>query len=147
MVEAVNDCTLENFGINGHDDPYFFLPETNKYGYKNPKITSTSIYDEDAYAILFFFMRKGQVMPLHDHPEMSVFTRVLTGRLRVRALDKINKDWHSHKNEMSDYVYFQNSHQLNFEAIVKTDEILEENDTKLTLPYENNIHSFEAVED
>lgn len=40
---------------------------------------------EGAHATLFA-LRRGQIMPLHDHPSMTVISKVLFGSIRVRTL-------------------------------------------------------------
>ncbi len=43
------------------------------------------IGEGSAHATLFA-MRRGQSMPLHDHPSMSVISKVLFGAIRIRTL-------------------------------------------------------------
>ena len=45
--------------------------------------------DEEDYRLVLFFFKKGTRMPLHDHPNMSVFFRLVFGNLSYRAYDKI----------------------------------------------------------
>ena len=45
-------------------------------------------HSED-YRLVLFFIKKGTRMPLHDHPNMSVFFRLLQGELEYRAYDKV----------------------------------------------------------
>ena len=53
------------------------------------KITIASSDDND-YRLVLFFIKKGTVMPLHDHPNMSVFFRLVMGNLQYRAYDKVD---------------------------------------------------------
>ena len=46
--------------------------------------------DDNDYRLVLFFIKKGTVMPLHDHPNMSVFFRLVTGSLAYRAYDKVD---------------------------------------------------------
>lgn len=56
-------------------------------------ITNTSgvgyqeVYSGPEMTVCIFLLRAGGRMPLHDHPEMHVFGRLLFGRLRVVSLD------------------------------------------------------------
>mmetsp|Transcript_11433 Transcript_11433/g.17014 ORF Transcript_11433/g.17014 Transcript_11433/m.17014 type:complete len:258 (+) Transcript_11433:150-923(+) len=45
---------------------------------------------EDQYSIGIFFMPPHTEMPLHDHPYMWVFSRILTGSVAITSLDWIN---------------------------------------------------------
>ena len=91
MSEQLNDLSLEELGIDGEDDPYYFRPErVGGRGRPSPKITATHIVDTDDYAILLFFLKKGSGLPLHDHEDMHLYTRVLTGQIKYRAMDKIS---------------------------------------------------------
>ena len=162
LAHQFNSLSLEDLGIDGPDDPYFFRPEFDRDGLKVPGITVTHIYDNEDYAILLFFLRKGEWLPLHDHEDMAVLARVLTGKIRYRALDKINL-----KSEPKDpyniYNYYKNS--IAWEAIVKADEIISpqdhskpinqqnvslpffrEKENQLVLPYDKNMHYLEAIE-
>jgi hypothetical protein len=92
LMEQVNDLTLEDLGIDGENDPYFFRPEQDHKGRNYPPLSATHIEEKEDYAVLLFFLKKGSVMPLHDHQDMILFTRVLTGSLRYRSMDKINHE-------------------------------------------------------
>ena len=82
MVSRMTDVTPEQLGIEGKDDSYHFSKNLNK-------ITIASSDDND-YRVVLFFIKKGQVMPLHDHPNMSVFFRLVMGNLSYRAYDKVD---------------------------------------------------------
>jgi len=45
------------------------------------------IYSGPEMTLCIFVLRKGAVLPLHDHPGMHVFGRLLFGRMRVRSYD------------------------------------------------------------
>ena len=38
---------------------------------------------------MLFFIKKGMEMPLHDHPNMSVYFKLMFGKLKYTAYDKI----------------------------------------------------------
>src|SRR6266498_142864 len=48
--------------------------------------TSIDIGDRAAHATIFP-LRRGAVLPLHDHPSMTVVSKVLHGRMRVEWFD------------------------------------------------------------
>ena len=46
--------------------------------------------DSEDYRLVLFFIKKGTRMPLHDHPNMAVFFRLVFGKLNYRAYDKVD---------------------------------------------------------
>ena len=71
---------IDKLGITGRDDPYHFKKNLNR-------VTIDGKDCED-YRLVLFFIKKGTRMPLHDHPNMSVFFRLVFGNLAYRAYDK-----------------------------------------------------------
>lgn len=67
-------------GVEGPDDPYHFQKQLNR-------ITVEGCED---YRLVLFFIKKGTRMPLHDHPNMCVFFRMLFGKLNYRSFDKVD---------------------------------------------------------
>jgi len=67
----MNQIDIREFDIDGSEDPRYF---------SNP-ISRMVIDGCDDYRLVLFFIKKGTVMPLHDHPNMCVFFRLLFGRL------------------------------------------------------------------
>ena len=79
IVEKMASLTPEQLGVDGADDPYHFDGPLNR-------ITITGENSED-YRLVLFFIKKGTVMPLHDHPNMSVFFRLMFGQLKYTGYD------------------------------------------------------------
>ncbi|RCV41627.1 hypothetical protein SETIT_9G152200v2 [Setaria italica] len=52
-----------------------------------PIITCKTIYSCSNFTIAVFFLPQRAVMPLHDHPGMTVFSKVLIGSTHVEAYD------------------------------------------------------------
>ena len=50
-----------------------------------------------------FFIRKGTRMPLHDHPNMCVFFRMLFGKLNVQTYDKVDEKFRYNKFSLDEY--------------------------------------------
>jgi hypothetical protein len=48
---------------------------------------------EDAphYSVGLFFFPKGSYIPLHDHLNLLVFSKVLSGNLQITSYDKLNE--------------------------------------------------------
>ena len=82
MVEKMCAMRPEDLGVEGSDDPYHFSENLNK-------ITIDTSDDND-YRLVLFFIKKGTTMPLHDHPNMSVFFRLVMGNLQYHAYDKVD---------------------------------------------------------
>ena len=81
MVSKMCAVTPEQLGVEGPDCEYHWDKNLNR-------ITIDESDDND-YRLVLFFIKKGTVMPLHDHPNMSVFFRLVTGNLHYRAYDKV----------------------------------------------------------
>ena len=101
--------------------------------------------DSEDYRLVLFFIKKGTRMPLHDHPNMSVFFRLVFGSLNYRAYDKIEEKYKY--NNFADAEYYEildsktrikakKSRQMN----LRTDDLL------FVRPSTNNMHEFVAEE-
>ncbi|CAL4926479.1 unnamed protein product [Urochloa decumbens] len=78
--------------IGPHDvglmDDLNYFHSMNAAGCQNPPIiTSKTIYNCSNFMIAVFFLPLRAVMPLHDHPGMTVFSKLLIGSVRVEAYD------------------------------------------------------------
>lgn len=82
-------------------------------------------------------------MPLHDHPNMSVFFRVVFGQLKYHSYDKVDQKFKY--NEFSDDEYTE---MLQTKHICKAKKsrimTLRENALMYVRPSANNMHSFVA---
>jgi hypothetical protein len=47
--------------------------------------------DAPHYSVGLFFFPKGSYIPLHDHLNLLVFSKVLTGTLHIASYDKVNE--------------------------------------------------------
>jgi hypothetical protein len=92
--------------------------------------STKTLFSEGELHAGLFMIPKGNKIPLHDHPEMTVFFKVLWGRLRLKAYD-----W---------------EHGFPFEGLanLRQDAILDGAEaTHVVRPVQSNIHSIEALED
>jgi hypothetical protein len=71
----------KKLGIEGLNDPYYFQKDLNR----------VTIEGCEDYRLVMFFIKKGTRMPLHDHPNMSVFFRLMFGKLNHRGFDKVDE--------------------------------------------------------
>ena len=83
MIEKMSNCSPELMGVSGQDCDYHFSKNLNK--------VSIDVSKENDYRLVLFFIKKGTVMPLHDHPNMSVFFRLVMGNLHYHAYDKVDE--------------------------------------------------------
>ena len=50
-----------------------------------------------------FFIKKGTVMPLHDHPNMSVYFKLMFGRLSYTSFDKTDEKYQYNQFSNDEY--------------------------------------------
>ncbi|KAK2663517.1 hypothetical protein Ddye_002091 [Dipteronia dyeriana] len=74
-----DDRGLGIFGLNG----------LNRVARWAQPITYLDIYECDGFTMCIFCFPTSSVIPLHDHPGMTVFSRVLYGSLHIKAYDWI----------------------------------------------------------
>ena len=55
-------------------------------------IRQEEIFSSDGFSVGLFLIATGQKLPLHDHPRMTVWLKVLRGTLRVRSYDWVEKE-------------------------------------------------------
>ena len=71
----------KQLGIESASDPHYYQAPLNRV---------TIDQQETDYRLVLFFIKKGVRMPLHDHPNMSVFFRLVYGKLNYVGYDKID---------------------------------------------------------
>ena len=129
--------TPQEMGIECQGEcPYHFKGNLNRV---------TVDMDNEDYRLVLFFIKKGTVMPLHDHPNMSVFFRLVFGNLSYRSYDKIDEKYRYNDFVEDEYleaieekkrIQAKRSKLMN----LQTDDIL------FVRPSENNMHEFVAKE-
>jgi len=81
MVQKMTNITPEMLGVTSREDPYHFAGPLNRV---------TIDCNEQDYRLVLFFIKKGTRMPLHDHPNMAVFFRLVFGELNYVSYDKLD---------------------------------------------------------
>ncbi|KAF6174766.1 hypothetical protein GIB67_031290 [Kingdonia uniflora] len=81
-------CVLDNMkpedvGLSG--DLLFFRPRSIVKG--APRITYTTIYKCENFSMCMFFLPPTAVIPLHNHPGMTVFSKLLLGSMHIKSYD------------------------------------------------------------
>ncbi|KAF0923762.1 hypothetical protein E2562_006722 [Oryza meyeriana var. granulata] len=65
-----------------------FFKATDAAALQHPlTITRTTIYTCTNFSIVIFFLPPTAVIPLHNHPGMTVFSKLLLGSLRIKSYD------------------------------------------------------------
>ncbi|KAJ3206754.1 hypothetical protein HDU67_007958 [Dinochytrium kinnereticum] len=77
LVALINKVSLSILNIS--------LPPREPIEYYN-------IHASDALTICVFVMRKGATMPTHDHPGMTVFSKIVSGALHVKTYEFCSDD-------------------------------------------------------
>tara|TARA_B110000503_G_C6886897_1_gene305084 strand:- start:110 stop:457 length:348 start_codon:yes stop_codon:yes gene_type:complete len=82
IIKQMNAVKLESLGISGNNqytDSHYFKGSLNK----------VIVDGNDDFRLVLFFIKKGTVMPLHDHPNMSVYFKLMFGKLKYVSFDKV----------------------------------------------------------
>ncbi|CAN1261763.1 Plant cysteine oxidase 2 [Linum perenne] len=55
-----------------------------------PRVCYTTIYKCTNFSMCIFFLPAGGVIPLHNHPQMTVFSKLLLGRVHIKSYDLVS---------------------------------------------------------
>lgn len=105
-----------------------------------------TIEGNDDYRLVLFFIKKGTIMPIHDHPNMSVYFKLMFGSLKYTQYDKVADKYRY--NQFSNDEYDEILHTKKQVHAKKTNEkIIDDGEILLVRPSSGNIHKFVAQED
>uniref|UniRef100_Q1G3U6-2 Isoform 2 of Plant cysteine oxidase 3 n=1 Tax=Arabidopsis thaliana TaxID=3702 RepID=Q1G3U6-2 len=79
-LEEVSQDDDRGYGVSG-------VSRFNRVGRWAQPITFLDIHECDTFTMCIFCFPTSSVIPLHDHPEMAVFSKILYGSLHVKAYD------------------------------------------------------------
>ena len=133
----MKNLTPEQLGCTGNEDPYYFQGNLNR-------VTITGENCED-FRLVLFFIKKGTRMPLHDHPNMSVFFRLVFGELKYHGYDKIDEKL-KYNNISSDQYQELLANKASIKAKKTRLMTIKKDDVLYVRPSFNNLHTFEAKE-
>ncbi|KAK9068510.1 hypothetical protein SSX86_012624 [Deinandra increscens subsp. villosa] len=57
-----------------------------------PKVACTTIYQSEKFSLCIFFLPANAVIPLHNHPGMTVFNKLLLGKVHIKAYDLVTSN-------------------------------------------------------
>ncbi|KAG4396114.1 hypothetical protein GLYMA_19G115600v4 [Glycine max] len=106
---------------------------------ENQRVTYTTVYKCDNFSLCIFFIPEGGVIPLHNHPDMTVFSKLLLGLMHIKSYDWVEP-------EASDDNMLQPQSQLRL-ARLKVDKVFTSScGTSVLYPTTGgNIHEFTAI--
>ncbi|XP_062027640.1 plant cysteine oxidase 3 [Rosa rugosa] len=89
LLDAIHPADVGLKEENPDDDRGlgFFRDNLNRVSRWTQPITYLNLYEGDSFTMCIFCFPTSSVIPLHDHPGMTVFSKVLYGSLHVRAYD------------------------------------------------------------
>ncbi|ONK65061.1 uncharacterized protein A4U43_C07F33200 [Asparagus officinalis] len=86
MRSYLDKMRPEDFGLSA--DLEFFKTSSPVNG--NPTIAYATIYSCDNFSMCMFFLPPTAVIPLHNHPGMTVFSKLLLGTMHITSYDFVD---------------------------------------------------------
>ncbi|GMH27816.1 hypothetical protein Nepgr_029659 [Nepenthes gracilis] len=90
LLDAISPADVGLKGENVENDWGYGLSALNRFNrvarWAQP-INFLDIHECDSFTMCIFCFPTSSVIPLHDHPEMTVFSKVLYGSLHVKGYD------------------------------------------------------------
>ncbi|CAE8724849.1 unnamed protein product [Polarella glacialis] len=107
-------------------------------------VSYQEVYSGPGMTLAIFLLRAGARIPLHDHPGMSVYGRLLFGRMRVRSFDAQSPI----ERDSGPLAWFaQSPASSGRKAVLQDDRVIGPLSTSYSLgPTEKNLHELEAID-
>ncbi|CAK7341521.1 unnamed protein product [Dovyalis caffra] len=86
LCHILDNMKPEDVGLSS--ELQFFKPKAAVK--ENPRVTYTTIYNGDNFSLCIFFLPATAVIPLHNHPGMTVFNKLLLGTMHIKSYDLVD---------------------------------------------------------
>ncbi len=107
------------------------------------------IQNNENFEMAIFILPKGAILPLHDHPNMTVLSKILLGRLHLqgfsRNIENNNYYVFMNNNEQSNSNVLQINQQIQTSITENCEKSISDSAWYLS-PSNSNIHQFVALE-
>ncbi|GJN35559.1 hypothetical protein PR202_gb24347 [Eleusine coracana subsp. coracana] len=139
LCAMIDRMKPEDFGLS--PDLKFFRTRDAAEG--TPMITQTTIYKCPEFSMVIFFLPPNAVIPLHNHPGMTVFSKLLLGSMHIKSYDWVDPDPDPSVSSCSSS---SPSDQLRLAKLVVDDVFTAPCDTSVLYPTTGgNMHRFTAI--
>lgn len=79
---ALDGMQLDDVGLRP-DTPYFHIMAAER----SPIVARLRLHECDKFSIVIFCLPASSVIPLHNHPGMTVFSKLLYGTMHIKSYD------------------------------------------------------------
>ncbi|XP_071690544.1 plant cysteine oxidase 2-like [Rutidosis leptorrhynchoides] len=135
LRHILDGMTAEDVGLSSNLQ--FF--KTKSMPEITPKVACTTIYQSEKFSLCIFFMPANAVIPLHNHPGMTVFNKLLLGKVHIKAYDLID-------SSNSDVSISPSERQLKLASLKANGVFTAPCDSSVLYPTSGgNIHAFKAI--
>lgn len=100
------------------------------------RLSYGAVHHGEKFWIGIFYLPAGALLPLHNHPKMTVISRVMYGTVRIQSYDWIDAD---------EYKRPQVEGSVRLAKLVSDETVTADSHCSLLHPEQGNIHSFYAV--